>query len=372
MTVNAMQVGAGMALKVLKAGWQMQRDDGIRFSWMMHGRPGVGKTQVAEELARHIGGRFFDLRLTQIDTADLRGLPYYDHETRTTQWYRPEDLPRDSGPAVLFLDEITAASPLLQPTVYGLLQERRIGQFLIPDATMILAAGNAVEDGAVAYEMGSALSDRLIHMVVMAEPEDWLRNFAVPRGLHPAVSAFIRSRPDRLETLSAAMQSDHLIAATPRSWERVSQIMTHVEDRDMRTIMIAGTVGTAVAAEFLLVADDIAAMVGIEDLLAAKREDRPELYPTSLHGLNALTYGLVGWLNKASLDGVISCILEIGDLNTLRPQEEAFARLPLRELSTAGLELAIEKSLQNGFADRILVHPDYIAHQARRRADGLT
>ena len=100
MTVNAMSVSAGGALKILQAGWEMQRDKGLAFSWMMHGRPGVGKTQVAEALARHLDGPLYDVRLTQIDTSDLRGLPYYDHETATTKWYRPEDLPRSDAPAV--------------------------------------------------------------------------------------------------------------------------------------------------------------------------------------------------------------------------------------------------------------------------------
>jgi MoxR-like ATPase len=371
MSVNAMKVSAARALDVLKAGWRMQQEAGVRYSWMLHGRPGVGKTQVAEALARHLGGRLYDMRLTQIDTADLRGLPYYDHATRTTQWYRPQDLPGDDAPAVLFLDEITAASPLIQPTVYGLLQERRVGLHRIPDATMIVAAGNSVEDGAVAYEMGSALSDRLIHMVVVADPTDWLRSFAEPRDLHRAVMAFIRARPDMLETLAVSMEAGHVIAATPRSWERVSEIMKHVADREARAVMIAGAVGAAVAADFLRVADDVAALVSIETLLAAPKGRRAALYPETLHGLNALTYGLVGWLGKETVGPALDCLIEIGDLRDLRPKSQALAQLPLRELSTAGMELAIEKALKDGFADKLIAHPGYGAYRDRRHAEGL-
>jgi hypothetical protein len=73
-----------------------------------------------QELARRIGAEFHDLRLTTIEPQDLRGLPYYDHEALKTRWYRPEDLPdRPEEPAILFLDELTAAAPSLQPTVYG-------------------------------------------------------------------------------------------------------------------------------------------------------------------------------------------------------------------------------------------------------------
>ena len=114
MAVNTMPVTAGDALNVLKAMW----DSGLakKIATMMHGEPGIGKTQIAEALARHVGGPLYDVRLTTIETSDLRGLPYYDHETKQTVWYRPEDLPR-MGPAVLFLDELSAANPQIQPTV---------------------------------------------------------------------------------------------------------------------------------------------------------------------------------------------------------------------------------------------------------------
>jgi len=372
MSINTMTVSAGRALSVLKSGWDMQRHTGIPFSWMMHGAPGVGKTQIVEALAKHIGGKLYDVRLTQIDTADLRGLPYYDHQNRTTQWYRPEDLPRDEGPAILFLDEITAASPLLQPTVYGLLQERRVGQHKIPEATIIIAAGNTVDDGAVAYEMGTAISDRLVHLVVQANPEDWINSFAIQKKIHPSVLAFIKSRPDLLETLNASIKAEHMIAATPRSWERVSHIMNNVEDRETKLIMIAGTVGTAIASEFIRAAEDIDATVNVEALVKAARKDRPNLYPETLHGLNALIFGLAGFVNEKALDAVIECTLDIAKLQQAKPKAEALKSIPLQELATAGFEMIIEKSLQNDLADRIVEHPAYIEYLNERKANGLT
>ena len=138
-----------------------------------------------------------------------------------------------------------------------------MGRHLLPDSVFVVAAGNAVEDGAVAYEMGTALSDRLVHMTVRASASDWLDNFAVPRGLHPAVTAFIRVRPDLLETTEEALERGQMISATPRSWERVSRILRSVTDRRVRNVMVAGTVGEAVAADFAIVADDVAATVQV-------------------------------------------------------------------------------------------------------------
>src|SRR6056297_4165688 len=264
MAINARSVSAGEALKVLDQGWAAQATGGLQVSWMLHGRPGVGKTELVQTLAARKGATLYDLRLTTIEPQDLRGLPFYDHETARTVWYRPEDLPDDPDrPAILFLDELTAAAPTLQPTVYGLLQERRVGRHRLPDSVFIVAAGNTVEDGAIAYEMGTALSDRLVHLTVRAAASDWIENFAVPRALHPAVTAFVRTRPDLLETIEEALARGQMIAATPRSWERVSRIMHVVPDRRTRDIMVAGTVGEAIAADFATVADDIAATVQV-------------------------------------------------------------------------------------------------------------
>ncbi|MFN3846101.1 MAG: AAA family ATPase, partial [Paracoccaceae bacterium] len=121
MSINTMPVTTGEALAVLWQGWQTQRAGGMTASWMLHGRPGIGKTEIVQTLATRAGATLFDLRLTTIEPQDLRGLPYYDHDAQRTVWYRPEDLPDDPAqPSILFLDELTAAPPALQPTVYGL------------------------------------------------------------------------------------------------------------------------------------------------------------------------------------------------------------------------------------------------------------
>jgi hypothetical protein len=367
MSVNAARVSAGEALKTLRAAWAAQVAGGLTSSWMLHGRPGVGKTELVQTLAREIGATLFDLRLTTIEPQDLRGLPYYDHDQQRTVWYRPEDLPDDPAqPAILFLDELTAAPPSLQPTVYGLLQERRVGRHRLPDSVLIVAAGNSIEDGAVAYDMGTALSDRLVHLVVQASAEDWLRNYAVPAGLHPSVPAFIRTRPDLLETTEDSLRRGQMIACTPRSWTRVSQIMQAVPDRATRGLMIAGTVGEAPAAEFALIADEIAATVQVAEMLETPRAKRVGLYPKTLHGLTALIYGLVAQVDKGTLPHGIDILADLRGLDA-----SAFRGLPLSELASFGFELLIARALEQGWEDVFAASESYAAYAADRQAAGL-
>ena len=136
-------------------------------------------------------------------------------------------------------------------------------------------------------------------------------------------------------------------------------------------IMIAGTVGSAIASEFLRAAEDIEATVNVEALAKSERKDRPALYPETLHGLNALVIGLAGYANEDTLDAVIECTLDIALLQRAKPKSAALKALPLRELATAGFEMIIEGALEKGLAEQILVHPAYKEHQARRSAEGL-
>ena len=45
---------------------------------MLHGSPGVGKSQVVKQVADKLGIEMIDLRLSQLDPVDLRGVPSVD------------------------------------------------------------------------------------------------------------------------------------------------------------------------------------------------------------------------------------------------------------------------------------------------------
>ncbi|MEO0360735.1 MAG: ATPase, partial [Pseudomonadota bacterium] len=260
--------------------------------------------------------------------------------------------------------------PQLQPTVYGLLQERRVGRHALPDAVFVVAAGNMVEDGAVAYEMGTALSDRLIHLHLRADAVDWLQNYAAPKALAPAVTAFLRGRPDLLDTTEESLRRGETVACTPRSWERASGILAAIPDRKARGTMLAGVLGEAVAAEFAVIADDVDASVHVAEMLAGDAKSRLPLYPDTLHGLNALVFGLVGAADRSNAPIVIETMEEIAGL-AARREQPALKALPLAELRAFGFEMLMAKALREGFADAFAASPAYARYAEERRAAGL-
>ena len=57
-------------------------------------------------------------------------------------------LARDE-PYVLFLDELNASSPEVQKAFYSLIHERQVGEYTLPEGSVIVAAGNRAEDNAL-------------------------------------------------------------------------------------------------------------------------------------------------------------------------------------------------------------------------------
>ena len=78
MTVNTAPISAGEALSLLRAAHAAQGAGGLTAAGMLHGRPGIGKSDIVAQLAQETGAQLFDLRLTTIEPQDLRGLPFYD------------------------------------------------------------------------------------------------------------------------------------------------------------------------------------------------------------------------------------------------------------------------------------------------------
>ncbi len=147
--------------------------------------------------------------------------------------------------------------------------------------------------------------------------------------------------------------------------------MYNVKDRVIRDIMIAGTVGRHIAAEFAVIADDIAATVKVTEMVKAKREERIKMYPNSMHGLNAMVFGLLGMAEEANADAVIEIMVDLGRLKDLRPETPEFKQIPLKELSTHGFESLLGKLMDKGLHQIILDNPAFQDYTAEREALGL-
>ena len=67
-------------------------------------------------------------------------------------------------PYVLFLDELNACSQEVQKAFYSLIYERRVGEYHLPEGSIVIGAGNRTQDAAIVKTMSSALINRMFHV----------------------------------------------------------------------------------------------------------------------------------------------------------------------------------------------------------------
>lgn len=74
---------------------------------------------------------------------------------------------------------------------------RRVGEYRLPEGSIVIGAGNRTNDNAIVKTMSSALLNRMFHVQMKPNPKEWLA-WAYEAGLHPYVTDYISARPDHL------------------------------------------------------------------------------------------------------------------------------------------------------------------------------
>ena len=361
MNIPPVSIASAKAALIEQYGDAMLR----RRASMLWGTRGVGKSSIVRQVAAHFGVPLVDLRLTTIEPVDIRGAIYADDVQGKTVWFPPEFLPPPDQPAgILFLDELTAADQRLQISAYSLILDRRVGNYRLPDGWQVVAAGNASFHGAVSHDMGTALADRMFHFNVQTVIDAFLEH-AVAMGFAPEVMAYLKVRPDKLDDTQAQVAADHLVGASPRGWEDISNVLKSGLSDNARRLFVQGRIGAANAAEFFGVLRELQAAVDVVRLLAARPGDETlALLPKSLDGLYGMVYGLLAaCVDAPTLARALEIVEQLPELRSQAP-------LPVREAQTLAMELLMQRALERGLEGAILDSPAYHRYTEQRQREG--
>jgi hypothetical protein len=266
---------------------------GQRWPAFIWGAPGVGKSTIVRAIAAERQLPVVDLRASLLDPTDLRGIPAI--ESGRAVWCPPAFLPSaDDPPGVLFLDEINAAPPLVQASLYQLVLDRRVGEYQLPEGWWIVAAGNRHQDRAITFRMSSALANRFVHLELEPDVEDW-RQWAVARRIDPLVVSFIALRP----ALLCQEPGEGSAYPTPRSWEMASDVLSAFGGPRDCADVLPGVVGQAAAIEF---GAHVKKSISERKMRALIADPEHGEIPESLDGLHVLT----SWLAWQASDPQVS------------------------------------------------------------------
>src|SRR5690606_30192725 len=239
-----------------------------------------------------------DIRLSQLEPSDLRGIPFRSGDT--VQWAVPAMLPdalRHGPRGILFLDEITSAPPSVSAAAYQLILDRRLGEYRVPDGWAIFAAGNRQGDRGVTYTMPAPLANRFSHYEDEPNLDDWVSG-AFGFSIDERLIAFLRFRPDLLFDFDLA--ENPAAFPSPRSWEFAHRALAKFGgERDMLLGALKACVGAAAGVELDAFLRNLDNLPDIDAII----EGRETAVPADLDLQYAVASALVGRALRAPEGG---------------------------------------------------------------------
>jgi len=184
----------------------------------LRGAPGGAKTSIVRQFCATVGLDCVSLNGSTCQPEDVIGLPIPNHAERITEYYPPARLARKS-PYCLFLDDFPNAKKEVQRAFYTLFQDHCTDSFQMAPGSIVLAAGNRIEDLAHVNPVSSALINRCFVVDVLDSASDWI-SWAEGANLHALVIAYIRMRSDHLRSRPSANEEPF---SSPRTWELLSR-----------------------------------------------------------------------------------------------------------------------------------------------------
>ena len=242
---------------------------------MLWGPPGVGKSQMVAQVAERHGMPMIDLRLSQMEPSDLRGIPFRVDDQ--VEWAVPSMLPdaeRHGNQGILFLDEITSVPPSVSAAAYQLILDRRLGAYEVPDGWAIFAAGNRQGDRGVTYTMPAPLANRFSHYDVDENLDDWVA-WAYANDIDERLIGFLRFRPELLFEFDPA--HNPVAFPSPRSWEFAHRALQKFGDvQDLLTAALQACVGPAAGIELSAFVENIDKLPDIDAIMRGEKVRVPK------------------------------------------------------------------------------------------------
>ena len=203
---------------------------------LLMGAPGIGKTQIMEQIARECKIGLVSYTITHHTRQSAVGLPFIKEKTFGSESFSVTEYTMSEIIAsvyekmektglkegILFIDEINCVSETLAPMMLQFLQGKTFGNQKVPEGWVIVTAGNPPEYNKSVREFDVVTLDRIKRIDVQPDFEVW-KEYAYEQGIHPAVISYLELRRKNFYRMENTV--DGRIFATARGWEDLSRLI---------------------------------------------------------------------------------------------------------------------------------------------------
>ena len=158
------------------------------------GRHGIGKTEIAEAIAKDNGFKFTYIAPAQFEEmGDLVGMP--NIENNKTVFRAPEWVPTEAGPGILLIDDVNRADERILRGIMQLLQNFELVSWKLPPLWQIVLTANPDGGDYSVTPMDDAMLTRMLHISMEFDVKEWAK-WAEKAGIDPRGINFVLLYPE--------------------------------------------------------------------------------------------------------------------------------------------------------------------------------
>lgn len=275
-----------MNITQIKQAILLCRDAGITsYLW---GHRGLGKSSLHDQIARTNNWGFINLRCSQMEASDLRGLP--DKENGMTVYRHPAELPHghkesETCPAcfleknpehpkdepiprelfnrtegsyckgLLFLDELNRAEDDVLQAGFELVLDYKVGLYKLPKGWSVHCAGNYMDGYMVNNFSDPAFLDRFCHLN-LTNSEEYFKGWSEYMSHYAGASKILQFVGFNPKHLVGEVKGEmgFSIQPSPRSWEFIARIEDTCREKsytaEVKRAVVSGIIGSALALQY--------------------------------------------------------------------------------------------------------------------------
>lgn len=282
------------------------------FPCLIVGKPGIGKTDIANQVAKILKRYLMISHLTTSDPTDAKGFPFPDKNGKIAKFLPFGDLYKainTKQKTIWFLDDLGQAMPSVQAAYMQLVLGRAIGEHKISDNITFLAATNSRQDKAGVQGILEPLKSRFTILNLETDIDAWV-TWALKNNMPSEVIAFIKFRPNLLHDFRPSTDMEN--SPCPRTWAKVGDFFNVCQDDTLLYEFSRGLVGEGASIEFLSFLKIYKTLPSIDALLL--NPDTTPI-PTELNSLYAITVGLATRAKQDNFSRIYKIATRLQEMN---------------------------------------------------------